>query len=186
MSIQKTSIIAIALAGGLFVSLAVAQELATYPILGGAKEKQPGYGEIENFTILGYSDLNGWDRPTEIRVSADGKYAFMASNPPPVDGKNNGGTIADVSDPKNIKVVAHVTNGATEHSQYIDLVGNTLVINQEQMRVRDRALRGGPDEDPAHVRVLAQRWNQPRVALLDLLERQPPRLFHHVDEPEVA
>ena len=42
MRIQKTSIIAIAVAGGLCVSLAVAQELATYPILGGAKEKQPG------------------------------------------------------------------------------------------------------------------------------------------------
>ena len=84
MRIQKTSIIAIAVAGGLCASLAVAQELATYPILGGAKEPQPGYGEIENFTILGYSDLNGWDRPTEIRVSPDGKYAFMASNPPPV------------------------------------------------------------------------------------------------------
>ena len=106
------------------------------------------YGEIENFTIVGYSDLNGWDRPTEIRVSDDGKYAFMASNPPPVDGKNNGGTIADVSDPKNIKVLAHVTNGPTEHSQYINVVGNTLVINQEQLRVRDRSLRGAGTFNP--------------------------------------
>src|SRR5215212_7683807 len=134
MNIQKASIIAAAVAGGLWAGLSAAQEqLQTYPILGGMKEHQPSYGDIENFTILGYSDLDGWDRPTEIRVSPDGKYAFMASNPPPVDGKNNGGTIADVSDPKNIRVVAHVTNGPTEHSQYINVVGNTLAINQEQL-----------------------------------------------------
>src|SRR5262245_13038382 len=118
MRIDKAAFIASAVAAGLWAGLAIAQEVQTYPILGGSKEKQPGYGEIENFTILGYSDLNGWDRPTEIRVSKDGKYAFMASNPPPVDGKNNGGTIADVSDPTNIKVVAHLNNGPTEHSQY--------------------------------------------------------------------
>ena len=27
---------------------------AQTPILGGAKERQPGYGELENFTILSY------------------------------------------------------------------------------------------------------------------------------------
>ena len=32
-------------------------------ILGGAKERQPSYGEMENFTILSYSDLDGWDKP---------------------------------------------------------------------------------------------------------------------------
>src|SRR5688500_10110198 len=99
MKIQKASIIALAAAGVLCAGLSLAQEQIsqTYPILGGSKEHQPTYGEIENFTILGYSDLNGWDRPTEIRVDAAGKYAYMASNPPPVDGKNAGGTIADVS-----------------------------------------------------------------------------------------
>src|SRR5580765_3505452 len=106
MEMRRASIVTVAVIGGLWAGLSVAQELQTYPILGGAKEKQPYYGEIENFTILGYSDLDGWDRPTEIRVSPDGKYAFMASNPPPVDGKNNGGTIADVSDLKNIKVLS--------------------------------------------------------------------------------
>ena len=149
MKIRTISIVAVAVAGGLWAGFSIAQEqLQTYPILGGMKEHQPGYGEIENFTIVGYSDLDGWDRPTEIRVSPDGKYAFMASNPPPVDGKNNGGTIADVSDPKNIKVVAHVTNGPTEHSQYINVVGNTLAINQEQLRVRDRSLRGAGTFNP--------------------------------------
>ena len=156
------------------MGLSVAQEqLQTYPILGGMKEKQPTYGEIENFTIVGYSDLNGWDRPTEIRVSDDGKYAFMASNPPPVDGKNNGGTIADVSDPKNIKVVAHVTNGPTEHSQYINVVGNMLAINQEQLRVRDRNLRG-------------EGTFKPGIRLFDITDPTKPveKSYFKSDEPE--
>ena len=50
---------------------------------------------------------------------------------------------------------------------------------------RDRAVLGGPDEDPTHVRVLAQRGNESRVALLDLLEGQPAGLLHQVDEPEI-
>jgi hypothetical protein len=32
-------------------------------IIGGAKERQPSYGELENFRILSYSDLDGWDQP---------------------------------------------------------------------------------------------------------------------------
>ena len=129
MKFQSASVIALTVAGSLWAGLSFAEDLQTYPILGGAKEKQPMYGEIENFTILGYSDLDGWDRPTEIRVSPDGKYAYMASNPPPVDGKNAGATIADVSDPKNIKVLSHVLNGPTEHSQYVNVIGNTLAIH---------------------------------------------------------
>jgi hypothetical protein len=174
MKVQKTTIIALAAAGVLCAGLSVAQEQIsqTYPILGGGKEHQPAYGEIENFTILGYSDLNGWDRPTEIRVDAAGKYAYMASNPPPVDGKNAGGTIADVSDPKNIKVVAHVLNGPTEHSQYADLVGNTFVLNQEQMRVRDRSLRG-------------QGTYNPGIQLYDVTDPTKPvkKAYFKTDEP---
>ena len=173
MNIGKTSIIAVAVAGGLWAGWAFAQEqLQTYPILGGMKEHQPGYGEIENFTILGYSDLDGWDRPTEIRVSPDGKYAYMASNPPPVDGKNAGATIADVSDPKNIKVLSHVTNGPTEHSQYINVVGNTMVINQEQLRVRDRSLRGTGTFNPG-------------IRLFDITDPTKPieKAYFKSDEP---
>ena len=46
-------------------------------ILGGAKERQPSYGEFENFTILSYSDLEGWDQAAEFRVSKDGKHVFF-------------------------------------------------------------------------------------------------------------
>ena len=38
------------------------------------------------------------------------------------------------------------------------------------------------DEDPADVGVPAQRGEEPRVSILDLLERQPPLLLHQVDE----
>ena len=61
------------------------------PILGGAKERQPGYGEMENFTILSYSDLDGWDQAAEFRVSKDGKHAYVSNY--------QGFSIVDVSDP---------------------------------------------------------------------------------------
>ena len=48
-------------------------------ILGGAKEHQPSYGELENFTILSYSDLDGWDQAAEFRVSKDGKHAYISN-----------------------------------------------------------------------------------------------------------
>ena len=50
----------------------------------------------------------------------------------------------------------------------------------------ERPVLGGAHEQPADVRVLAQRWDQLGVALLDLLERQPALLLHQVDESEVA
>ena len=50
----------------------------------------------------------------------------------------------------------------------------------------DRAVLRGADEQPADVLVLAQRRDEPRVVALDLLQREPARLAHEVDEPEVA
>src|SRR5215218_3032576 len=47
------------------------------------------------------------------------------------------------------------------------------------------ALRGA-NEEPADMRVRAERRNQPRVTLVDLLEREPARLLHQRDETEVA
>ena len=41
-------------------------------------------------------------------------------------------------------------------------------------------------EDPADVRVRAERRNQPRVPVFHLLEREPPLLLHQVHEAEVA
>ena len=63
----------------------------TPSILGGAKERQPSYGELENFTILSYSDLDGWDQAAEFRVSKDGKHAYISNY--------QGFSILDVSDP---------------------------------------------------------------------------------------
>lgn len=105
-------------------------------ILGAAQERMPKYGEVENFTIVGYSDLNGWDKPTEIRVSPDGKWAFTAHNPPISEHQPRmGGSIIDVSNPAKPRVVARVDSGPGTHSQYIDAIGNTLVLNQERLRV---------------------------------------------------
>jgi hypothetical protein len=96
------------------------------PILGGAKERQPGYGEMENFTILSYSDLDGWDQVAEFRVSKDGKYAYTSNY--------QGASIVDVSDPEKPRVVSRIKNDPSVQSQYIDVLGNILVINQDAVR----------------------------------------------------
>jgi hypothetical protein len=101
------------------------------PILGGAKERQPGYGEIENFTIPSYSDLDGWDQVAEFRVSKDGKYAYTSNY--------QGASIVDVSNPEKPRVVSRIKNDPSVQSQYIDVLENILVINQD--RVRDEKIK---------------------------------------------
>src|SRR5215204_1581425 len=44
----------------------------------------------------------------------------------------------------------------------------------------------GSDEEPADVRVRAECRDQPRMALVDLLEREPASLLHQRDETEVS
>ena len=51
---------------------------------------------------------------------------------------------------------------------------------------RDRSPRGGANEQPADVGMGAKRGDQVRMALVDLLERQPAALLHQIDEAEVA
>ena len=81
----------------------------TPSILGGAKERQPSYGELENFTILSYSDLDGWDQAAEFRVSKDGKHAYISNY--------QGFSILDVSDPARPKVVSKIKNDPSVQSQ---------------------------------------------------------------------
>ncbi len=95
-----------------------AQVVAQTPILGGAKERQPSYGELENFTILSYTDLDGWDQAAEFRVSKDGKHAYISNY--------QGFSIVDVSDPTKPRVISKVKNHPSVQSQYIDVIGNTL------------------------------------------------------------
>src|SRR6266550_4160447 len=99
------------------------------PILGGAKERQPSYGELENFTILSYSDLDGWDQAAEFRVSKDGKHAYISNY--------QGFSVVDVSDPARPRVVSQIKNDQSVQSQYIDVMGNLLVVNQEGVRSDD-------------------------------------------------
>ncbi len=84
-------------------------------ILGGAKERQPSYGEMENFTILSYTDLDGWDQAAEFRVSKDGKHAYISNY--------QGFSIVDVSDPSKPRVISQVKNDPSVQSQYIDVLG---------------------------------------------------------------
>ena len=50
----------------------------------------------------------------------------------------------------------------------------------------DRPVLGGADEEEAHVRMGAQLGDQPRMALVQLLEGEPAPLLHQVDQAEVA
>ena len=102
------------------------QLVAQTPILGGAKGRQPSYGELENFTILSYTDLDGWDQAAEFRVSKDGKHAYVSNY--------QGFSIVDVSEPTKPRVISKVKNTPGVQSQYIDVIGNTLVINQDGLR----------------------------------------------------
>lgn len=95
-------------------------------ILGSAQERQPGYGELENFTIISYSDLDGWDQAAEFRVSRDGKFAYISNY--------QGASIVDVSNPERPRVVSRIKNDPSVQSQYIDVLGNLLIVNQEGVR----------------------------------------------------
>src|SRR5262245_45411648 len=110
----------------LWLSAPAGAQVPETKILGEAKEHQPGYSEIENFRILSYSDLDGWDRAAEFRVSQDGKFAYTANY--------QGASIVDVSDAEKPRVVSRITNQPGVQSQYIDVLGNLLVINQERLR----------------------------------------------------
>ena len=49
----------------------------------------------------------------------------------------------------------------------------------------ERTIARGADEEPADVPVASERRDEPRVELVDLLERQPSALGHQVHEAEV-
>ena len=115
--------------GCLLAFLCEANAFGQAQILGGAKERQPSYGEFENFTILSYSDLEGWDQAAEFRVSKDGKHAYISNY--------QGFSVVDVSDPARPRVVSQVKNDKSVQSQYIDVLGNLLVVNQEGVRSDD-------------------------------------------------
>ena len=129
------------------------------PILGSSKERQPSYGEMENFTILSYSDLDGWDQVAEFRVSRDGKYAYTSNY--------QGFSIVDVSNPEKPRVVSRVKNDPSVQSQYIDFLGNIVVVNQEAVR------------EP-----VPKTW-EPGIRLYDISDPAKPREvgFFKTDDP---
>lgn len=95
-------------------------------IFGEARLPQPSYGSLENFTILSYTDVEGWDEVAEFRVSKDGKTAYLSNY--------NGFSILDVSDPAKPRILSKTPNHPSVQSQYIDVLGDILVVNQEGVR----------------------------------------------------
>ena len=133
----------------LFTLCAASEAFGQPSILGGAQTRQPGYGELENFTILSYTDLDGWDQAAEFRISKDGRHAYISNY--------QGFSIVDVSDPTKPRVISKVKNDPSVQSQYIDVLGNTLVINQdgvrdEKVKTWDGGIRLYDISDPAKPR----------------------------------
>jgi len=95
-------------------------------ILGEVKESQPTYGSIENLTILSYTDIDGWDEAAEFRVSKDGRTAYISNY--------KGFSILDVSDSAKPRILSKTSNHPSVQSQYIDVLGDMLVVNQEGVR----------------------------------------------------
>jgi hypothetical protein len=105
---------------------------------------QPSYGDLGGYTILSYSNLafdNGvdwgpnWDRTAEFRVSPDGEFAYTSNY--------QGFSILDVSNPTRPRVIARVRNSPTVQSQYIDVSGDLLIVNQEGLTNQPNSWRGG-------------------------------------------
>jgi hypothetical protein len=105
-------------------------------ILGGATGRQPSYGELENFTILSYTDLDGWDQAAEFRISKDGKHAYISNY--------QGFSIVDVSDPSKPRVISKVKNHPSVQSQYIDVLGSTCHKPGRRPRSKDLGRRHSP------------------------------------------
>ena len=81
------------------------------------------------------------------------------------------------------QVPRRVSGEAREGILAVDPAVGEVVRPVPAQRDRAGALRA--DEQPADVRVVAQRREQPRMPLLDLLERQPAAFLHQVDQPQV-
>lgn len=100
---------------------------------------QPSYGELEGYTILSYSNMafndgggetQPWDQTFDLQVSPDGKYAYTSHQ--------QGFSILDVHNPTRPRVISRVrhardmtTNRHIVQSQYIDVSGDLLIVNQE-------------------------------------------------------
>lgn len=100
---------------------------------------QPSYGDLKGYTLLSYSDMSfndtavpeaNWDQTFEFRVSPDGRYAYTSHQ--------QGFSILDVHNPNRPTVISRVRNtrnAATGRhivqSQYIDVSGDLLIVNQE-------------------------------------------------------
>lgn len=100
---------------------------------------QPSFGDMEGYTLLSYSKMafndgggstQGWDQTFEFRVSPDGRYAYTSHQ--------QGFSILDVSNPSQPRVISRVRNAVDTtvnrhivQSQYIEVSGDLLIVNQE-------------------------------------------------------
>jgi hypothetical protein len=120
---------------------------------------QPSYGDLGGYNILSYSNLafdNGvdwgpnWDKTAEFRVSPRGEFAYTSNY--------QGFSILDVSNPNRPRVISRVRNSPTVQSQYLDVSGDLLIVNQEGLTNQPNAWQGGirlfdvsDPEDPSEV-----------------------------------
>jgi hypothetical protein len=93
--------------------------------------------------------------------------------------------VGDVGEAIGAQQVARRPRG--EVAQRILALDAVLVEVTCPVRAKhNRAVFGRAHEQPANMRMLAQRSGQLWMALIDLLEREPAAFLHQVDESEVA
>jgi hypothetical protein len=108
--------------------------------------RQPTYGDISGYDILGFNDMRlpgqpraaGWDQTFEFRVvdTRRGRFAFCGNG-------GRGWTIVDVNSPRRMRVVwrqPHLPTAespllppfTTDNTQYIDVIGEILVVKRNR------------------------------------------------------
>jgi LVIVD repeat-containing protein len=99
--------------------------------------RQPSYGDIAGYEILGFNDMrlpgeprvDGWDQTYEFRVIDQGRRRFAYCG-----NGQRGWSIVNVTNPRNMRVVWRQPHTATQHSattdntQYIDIKGGDILV----------------------------------------------------------
>ncbi len=91
------------------------------------------FGISENFKTVGRIDVVGGGQ-----ITVENGYAYVGHM-----GPRDGTTILDVSDPRNPRIVSHLTVPPGVHSHKVRVAGDIMLVNHERMRNATEPVQGG-------------------------------------------